>query len=369
MDIPTLKSVSDIGDSYMFTMDNINVSLANALRRTILSEIPTVCFYTENNASNQCTIEINTSRLHNEILKHRLSCIPVHEKDLNLLPDKYILELDMKNETDNMIIVTTEHFRIKNKSTNNYLTKDETRRIFPPCKITNQYIDFVRLRPKISDTIQGEQIKLMSEFSIHNCKNGGGVFSVVSKCSYGNTPDKDKAAIIWADFEDKLKSEETSKEDIEFQKRNFDILDSQRYFVEDSFDFVIETIGVYDNQEIVKKAAGIIYDKFNQLILDIDSDSLSIIRSETTMDNCFDIVLVNEDYTVGKILEYILNTKYFAEDKSLSFCGFKKFHPHNDESIIRLAYFENVDKRTVSQCIRTSCVQAVHIFKKIYEMF
>ena len=366
---PTLKSVSDAGDVYMFTMNNINVSLANALRRTILSEIPTVCFYTEHNVSNQCNIEINTTRLHNEILKHRLSCIPVHEKDLNLLPDKYILELDMKNETDNMIIVTSEHFRIKNKSTNNYLTKDETRRIFPPCKITNQYIDFVRLRPKISDTIQGEQIKLMAEFSIHSCKDGGGVFSVVSKCSYGNSPDKEKAASVWTEFEDKLKSEEVPKEDIEFQKRNFDILDSQRYFVDDSFDFIIETIGVYDNKEIVKKACGIIYNKFTQFILEIDSDTVSIIRSETTMDNCFDIVLVNEDYTMGKIIEYILNQKYFTEEKVLSFCGFKKFHPHNDESIVRLAYFANTDKRMVSQHLRSVCNESVSIFKKIYEMF
>ena len=369
MEIPVLKSVSDNGDVYMFTMENINVSLANALRRTILSEIPTVCFYTENNSGNQCTIEKNTTRLHNEILKHRLSCIPVHEKDLTLLPDKYILELDVKNETDNMIIVTTEHFKIKNKTNDNYLTKDEIRRIFPPCKITNQFIDFVRLRPKISDTIPGEQIKLTSEFSIHNCKDGSGVYSVVSKCSYGNTPDSEKAASVWEDFESKLKLEESTREDIEFQKKNFYILDAQRYYKPDSFDFIIESIGVYENKEIVKKACGILFDKFTQLILDIDSDSISISRSETTMDNCFDIVLANEDYTIGKSLEFIINNKYYVSDKILSFCGFKKFHPHNDESIIRVAYFENVDKRMISQHLRTSCVDAVNIFKKMYEMF
>jgi DNA-directed RNA polymerase alpha subunit len=366
---PVLETVSDAGDMYSFTLSNINVSLANALRRIILSEIPTVCFYTENNSGNQCNIEKNTTRLHNEILKHRLSCIPVHEKDLTLLPDKYILELDMKNESDNMIIVTTEHFRIKNKLNDNYLTKDETRRIFPPCKRTNQYIDFVRLRPKISDTIPGEHIKLTAEFSVHNCRNGSGVYSVVSKCSYGNTPDREKAATIWEDFESKLKLEESTREDIEFQKKNFDILDSQRYFKPDSFDFVVETIGVYENKEIVRKGCSILYDKFTQLIIDIDSDSVSISRSETTMDNCFDIVLENEDYTIGKVAEIILNQKYYTDDKILSFCGFKKFHPHNDESIIRLAYFENVDKRMVAQHLRASCAEAVRIFKKLYEMF
>ena len=366
---PVLETVSDIGDVYTFTLSGINVSLANALRRIVLSEIPTVCFYTENNSGNQCTIEKNTTRLHNEILKQRLSCIPIHEKDLTLLPDNYILELDMKNDSDNIIIVTTEHFRIKNKSNGNYLTKDETKRIFPANAITNQYIDFVRLRPKISDSIPGEQIKLTAEFSVHSCRTAGGVCSVVSKCSYGNTPDREKAASIWEDFESKLKSEESTKEDIEFQKKNFEILDSQRYFKPDSFDFIIETIGVYDNKEIIKKGCSILYDKFTQLILDIDSDSISIGRSETTMDNCFDIVLENEDYTIGKVMEFILNDKYYVTDKILSFCGFKKFHPHNDESIIRLAYNENVDKRMVAQHLRIVCNDAVRIFKKMYEMF
>jgi hypothetical protein len=59
-------------------------------------------------------------------------------------------------------------------------------------------------------------------------------------------------------------------QDIEFQKKNFQILDSQRYYKEDSFDFIVQTLGVYSNKEIVKKACGILYNKFAQLIVDID---------------------------------------------------------------------------------------------------
>jgi len=43
---PVLVKVSELGDVYEFTLNDINVSLANAIRRTILSDIPTVCFYT-----------------------------------------------------------------------------------------------------------------------------------------------------------------------------------------------------------------------------------------------------------------------------------------------------------------------------------
>lgn len=365
---PILVKVSELEDVYEFTLSNINVSLANALRRTILSDIPTVCFYTETYENNKCNIEINTSRLHNEILKHRLSCIPVFEKDLTLLTDKYILELDVKNDTDVMIIVTTEHFRIKNKTNGNYLTKDETKRIFPANPKTLHYIDFMRLRPRISDTIHGEQIKLTAEFSVHTAKDNS-VYNVVSKCSYGNTIDRERSNDIWEEYNNKLLSQDVTKEDIDFQKRNFELLDIQRYYKEDSFDFIIQTIGVYDNKEIVKKACAILYNKFAQLIVDIDSDSIPVNRSETTMDFSYDIILLNEDYTIGKVLEYILYENYFKNEKILSFCGFKKFHPHNTESTIRLAYFENVDKRTVVQNLRVTCTEAINIFKRIYDMF
>lgn len=365
---PILEKISEVGDICEFTLSNINVSLANAIRRTILSDIPVTCFYTETHKDNDCHIEINTSRLHNEIIKHRLSCIPVHEKDITLLPGKYILELNVKNDTDNLIIVTTEDFKIKNKTNGNYLTKEETRRIFPSNHISQCYIDFVRLRPKISDTIPGEEIKLTSDFSVHNAKTNS-VYNVVSTCSYSNTIDRDISSKTWEEYESKLRLKDTPIKDIQFQKRNFELLDSQRYYKEDSFDFIIQTIGIYDNKEIVKKACSIIYDKFIQLIVDIDSDNVPINNSEVTMENCYDIVLINEDYTMGNILEYLLYEKYYKEEKILSFCGFKKFHPHNLDSIIRVAYFNNIDKNTVLQHLRSVSNDAITIFKKTYSMF
>ena len=365
---PTFSSASEEKDVYSFTLSNINVSLANAIRRIILSEIPTLVFYTENYKDNKCKITSNTSRLHNEIIKQRLSCIPIHMKELDILPDKYILEVDVENETDNIMYVTTEHFKIKNKLNSNYLTEAETRKIFPKNPITQSFIDFVRLRPRISVTIPGEQLKLTCDFSVSSAKESS-MFNVVSKCAYANTPDPVKIAEVWDQMEKKLIADETSKDEIEFQKRNFMLLDAQRHFIPDSFDFVVQTIGVYDNREIVKKACAILQNKFVEYVKLIDEDTLPIVVSETTIDHCYDIILEGEDYTVGKVIEYILYETFYVSEKKLSFCGFKKYHPHNHESIIRIAFVDNMDKTMVRQCLRSACVDAQDVFKKLYGMF
>lgn len=368
---PVISNSIEEGDVYKFTLSNVNVSLANAIRRTILSEIQTVVIRTETYQDNQCNITINTSRMHNEIIKQRLSCIPIHITDLNTLPDKYILEVDVKNETENIIYVTTEDFKIKNKMNGNYLTKEETHKIFPPNIKTNSYIDFVRLRPRISDTIPGEQLKLTAEFSISNAKQNS-MFNVVSKCAYGNTPDSEKIIEEWNDIEAKLRSTgddgAQKNKEIEFQKKNFYILDAQRRYIPDSFDFVIQTIGVFENKDILKMALTILHNKFAEFMKNLESDIVSILNSETTMDYCYDIIIEDEDYTMGKVIEFILYDHYYMGEKTIDYCGFKKFHPHDNRSTIRIAFTQPSDKSMVKQYLFVTCKKSTEIFHQIVKM-
>ncbi len=230
---PEIVNAYDLDDVYHFTLSNVNVSLANAIRRVILSEIPTVVFQTHSQESNQCIITENTSRLHNEILKQRLGCIPIHmkeelftkEKDEFILPGKYIMELDVTNDTDNILFVTTEHFKIKNKTTGKYMSENDLKKIFPKNPITQSYIDFARLRPRISDTLPGETLKLTCEFAISEAKVNS-MYNVVSKCSYAYTPDKEKMEEAWESYEKTI--QDSTPEEIVFQKKNFELLDAQK---------------------------------------------------------------------------------------------------------------------------------------------
>ena len=309
----TIKDVIPEGDTYRFTLTGVDVCYANALRRTLLSEIDICVIKTENEEVNQCHIEANTTRFHNEILKQRLSCIPIHIKDLELLPDKYILELDVSNDTDTIMYVTTEQFRIKNKTTEKYITEEETRKIFPANPQTQAYIDFCRLRPQVSDAMPGERIKLTAEFSVGNARENI-MYNVVSKCSYMNTRDTVAETQEWNRREKDLRAKYQSmtEEEVEFEKRNFQLLDAERFYVPNSFDFVIQTVGIYDNLELIQKACIVLQNKFVDLVESLTNGSLSIRVSETSMENCYDIILENEDYTVGKILEYNMYERFYT---------------------------------------------------------
>lgn len=271
---PKISTVSEDNGILNFTLSGVNVSLANALRRIILNDIDTVVFRTETYGDNKCTIGTNTGRLHNEILKQRLSCIPIHSTNFDELPGKYILEIHEKNETDHMLFVTTEHFKIKNKETNELMGKADVNRIFPADVKTRQHIDFCRLRPKIGD-VPGEEIKLSCEFSIANA-GVSSMFNAVSKCAYGNTIDAEKVKEAWEERENKMRADGATAEEIEYVKKNFYLLDAQRYFKENSFDFTVESVGVFSNNEIVKKACAIMQRKLLDFLANVEDGNVPI---------------------------------------------------------------------------------------------
>ena len=135
----------------------------------------------------------------------------------------------------------------------------------------------------------------------------------------------------------------------------------------DSFDFIIETIGVYTNQELLVKACEVLIQGLKGLdtAFQTDDDSLvKIVKAENTMANSYDILLEKEDYTLGKILEYVLYTKFYEGVKTLTYCGFKKMHPHDDGSVIRVAYKEPIEKTGIKQNLVESLNDAVHIYEK-----
>lgn len=359
-----IVEINNNKDSLDFTLKGVNVSLANAIRRTILSDIPIMVFRTTPNEKNKANIIHNTSRLNNEIIKQRLSCIPIHISDLDFPYKDYLLEVNVENTTDTTIFVTTKDFMIKNTVNDTYIAESRLREIFPANDYTGYFIDFIRLRPKISDEIPGEKIHLTCALDIGSAKEDG-MFNVVSTCSYGYTVD---TVMQEMELEKKKQQWKDEGKDVKFEAANWKLLDGQRITVRDSFDFSIQSLGIYDNAELLNMACNIIIKRLEDIDTLIEKDELEISKSQNTMSNCFDIILENEDYTIGKVLEYILYAKFY-ETGILTFCGFKKMHPHDTYSIIRVAYKESSDKPVVKGHLKDSINDAKEVFRKIKKEF
>src|SRR5208282_219465 len=83
-----VKILDDKEDSLRFLLQGTNHAYANALRRTMLAEVPTM-------AIEDVIIIENTSVLYDEVIAHRLGLIPIKtDLDAYVLPE----ECDCKSE-------------------------------------------------------------------------------------------------------------------------------------------------------------------------------------------------------------------------------------------------------------------------------
>jgi len=367
---PTISNIEEENNTLRFRVAGINVSFANAIRRILLSEVPCVVMKAAPYESSTINITTNTTRMNNELLKQRISCIPVHIKDTSAPIENYVIEVDKTNDGDVIDFVTTEDIKIKDKSTDKYLNKSQVKAIFPPDPITNEYIDIARLRPRISAELEGEQLTFNSTFDIGYAKQDG-VFNIVSTVCYQNTPDPDAITREWAVVEKKMADDGRNAQQIAYEKKDFYYLQAQKLFVADSFDFTVETVGQFTNMDIVFRATDIMLGKLNNFKQSIQTNPEVIKTSETTMENCFDIKLIGEDYTLGKVLEYVLYDKYYSMDESkpLNFCGFRKPHPHIEESLIRIAFKDKHEKSDVVSMLVDVAKSAQKVFKSISDDF
>ena len=211
--LPSVKESEETDGELSFILENCNVSIANAIRRTILSDINTVVMNTSLKKMMLNFIKIQQD-FNNEILKQRLSCIPVHIKDHDAIND-LVVEINEVNDTDTMMYITTKDFKIKNMSTDSYLEESEVRNIFPSDNITKGFILFARLRPKVSNDIPGQELHMECKLSVSNAASNG-MFNVTSTCAYENTPDKLEQNSQWQIIESELEEKGYEQQDIEF---------------------------------------------------------------------------------------------------------------------------------------------------------
>ena len=363
-------SITDIEtpdtDLVKFVLSGCNSSFVNAIRRTILSEVETVSFNTDNYEKSDLKVIKNTSTLHNEFILHRIGLVPVNVSDIESFnPDNYKFILKKENNGDSIIDVTTKDFEIKNLETGK---NEDVTTFFPPNPITGDNILLLVL--KNNPTGEGETIHIEGKCSIGS-GNQNSRYSPVSNSTFINKKDKVKAQKAFDEIIQSM-SESPSEDELKKLAKKFDLESADRYFFVDEngdpnkFDFTIESIGVIPPMEIFKRAIKKLIEKINNFNKNFDAtlnsreSSISIRESSSVMSG-FDITIQNENHTLGFLIQSYMNK--LNEDV---FSGYMNPHPLEKSIKLRININDG-DINVVKDGIYKTTSFLIDSFRKILE--
>jgi DNA-directed RNA polymerase subunit L len=382
--LPVISNRHVNEDELRFTMENADASIANALRRILLSEIPCIVFRTDirPDTTENTVFHVNTTRHHNEILKQRLRCIPINVPNTHKVTDfdykAYRCEVKEKNTSDTTKYVTTKDFKVVEKATGK-VDEALTKLMFQPDKRSGDYIEFARLLPRVVDYTEGEELHISIEMQMSTAEQDS-AYNVCATCAYGCTPDKMKQDDAWKALSEPeggaaAAAAATSAADAD-SERNWRLLSAHRIFKSNSFDFAVETVslGVYSNGELIRKACDcmkIKCEKFIESIRDADAETPNVVDANVTIPLAYNIILRREGYTLGKALEHVIYSKHYLGDRSLTFCAFKKMHPHDVDSFIQVALQNDAEDNVaqVSAIAIAAARDVISMFEHIKHQF
>ena len=392
--VPSFSSYTESGPALLsgggrlrgtFVLSGASSTLANTLRRTILTSVRSVGFDVES------IIRKNTSVIFNEMLSHRISMIPLAGIDLATFnPEEYQCVLRVKNSTkdqirdESLLHVTASDFRVFRKDAESGEFQDmgepAAKAMFPPDPISGQTILIVTLRPQWNPDQPPEEIDLTATPVI---RRGGDdmVYCPVSQCSFENTPDKDpvrqdKFFTEWLREFKKIGDTEKSTlspEALRAFKTEWGILGAQRCFLvngkgePDTFGFTVESVGVRSVPDIVAEGIQEVIELVRPFTTGLLAEQGVTIRpANSRMINGVDLVFNNQGHTLGVLLQDIITELYFpSADGPLQSVGYKVPHPLQKVMEIRMGFREGVvgTETLIQEILAKAAMRAIQIFE------
>ena len=323
------------------SIKDINLSLVNGIRRTILSDYPTIAFNTDEYLNSDLKILTNTSSINNEYILHRLGLVPIHSESVKSFDSsKYKFIIDKQNITNYMISIKSNDFKVINTETGN---EEDSIKFFPPDPITNDFILILKLKQNPNKI--GENLHLEGKASV-----GTGAmnsrFSPVSCVTFKNIIDPDKYEKALKVYLDKTLSKDDQK-NIKKETLNFELAHGERFFYTNekdepnAFELYIESLGVipphiilYETLDIIKKKINSVATIISKIITEkIEDEQVQITKSLDTMD-AYEVKIINESHTLGNIIQSYATDSF--TDEELPFIGYKNPHPLKKFIVIKL---------------------------------
>ena len=335
-------SYDNYAQKHSFDIDNLDLSIINGIRRIILTEIPVVGFYGEEETS----IEIisNTGPLHNEFMKHRIGLIPINVDEKitdNYEDDDYKFELNASNTGSTTINITTDN--ITGSYKNKELSKNELKELFPQNPITKENILITRLRPNEELHFKATAIKRTAKINAS--------FSAVSLANFYFIED----------------SQESSKKD--------NILDKHRSYYKNKYGdptlikFEIESVNKLSYKYLFSKSIDILINKIEKLINNLNNNEITI---EPVPNNSFSVNfhVDNEDDTLGNVIQSILHNKFIRSNNKYkgiecSYIGYICPHPLKQLMIIRITLENQTNEEIFKEFLIENSNDIISYLKEI----
>ena len=348
--------VSENEETLTFDVSNVSHSLVNAIRRLIISDVETIAFRTEYGKQSDIVIHKNTSSLHNEFLSNRISLVPIHVPSAQIKvfnPDKYEFFIKEQNNSSSSMDITTEHIQVRDvtKSPPTLLSKAACRELFPPNKITGDYILLNRLKPNRTSNLEGgEALDITMKASRSSGKDHARYCpTCVSIFTNRQDPTKvqeelekrleQKEALVKSQENRNLTAEE--KKDL---KESFMLGEADRYFMTNAegepnaFHFTVESDGRIAPHNIFMSALHILDNKIDEFIAKITKEQEFEIQKSDSIMFAYDFIFENEDYTLSYLFQnYLYQFYQNVEDPKIKYVGCSVPHPLENKMVIRIA--------------------------------
>lgn len=338
-----------------FQIVNTHVSYVNTLRRVGISEVKSVGFRAEilkDGSTSDVKIESNTTPMSNEMLAHRIGLIPVHANPSTWDPEKYIFKCDIKNNSLDFLDVKVSDIDVFEKKDSEFI-KVPNVQFFHPDPITRDTALIAVLKPKVGSQAL-EQLSFSAKATVGIGRENSR-FNPTSQFAYSYTRDEDpdkvnEIFIEWLDRHKKVNSSDLESDPdrkAEFE-REFNTMEVNRCYKKNdkgepySFDFTIESVGVYSPYDIVKEAIKVCEEKcFTYAGIDKGTLPENIKIQPTKKESKgYDIYFQHEDHTLGNLLTTWLDENLLdplsVKPDAIRFCGYCVPHPLRDEMLITI---------------------------------
>lgn len=297
-----------------FTVKHADLAIINSLRRTALADLNNVGFHFDPNEHHDdptTNVIQNDTPLHNEIIMHRMSLIPIHMTKDEIdkwVPDSYEFILDVTNSTGFREDVTSEKIRVRHIESGQDVPETTVRKWFPCDPFTKDYILITKLNNTMSSRIH------LTAKAIHGDASMCVSFGVLSRFSVEFVVDEDLAQKnLVKQFKEYTKTKEsltgvdklTAEETFKTFEKQFNSLESERWYSRNKylepnlFKITIDSECALTPKEIFNESIETLKRNLVEQIELAKNTKLEIINNDSFMS----VVIPSSNHTIGNLVQ------------------------------------------------------------------